>query len=162
MARRRVKCEFSKCKNVFWSKVKGGVVLDNFCRGCRDSIRQQEMRGKATDYRKRREERIKKKMEEKKRLPDKRGAQAPTSHHHKRELPKIKGRTPDQIRAEIRFLEYRRAVELPRKVKGQDALNSRIMQAEDILVKAIKNLREELEVAERLGIKGHGKKKRKN
>lgn len=156
MAKRRVKCEFPKCGKVFFSKVKGGVVLDNFCHGCQNRIRQKEMRGKAQDYRKRREERIKKKMEGKK----KQEAKASSPHSHKRELPKIKGRTPDQIRAEIRFLEYRRAVELPRRVKGQDALNSRIMQAEDILVKAIKSLREELEVAERLGIKGHAKKRK--
>lgn len=158
MAKRHVRCEFPRCNKIFLSKVSGGVALDNFCRGCRNRIRQKEMRKKAQLIRKKREER-----REKNRLPNKRGAKAPTPHlkkRSKRELPKIRGRTPDQIRDEIRFLEHRRAIELPRKRKDNSLLNARILQAEDILAKAIKNLYEELEVAERLGIKGHGNKRK--
>jgi len=73
---------------------------------------------------------------------------------------KIEGRTPERIKDEIRWLEYRRAKEFPKLRKDAHFHNLRVVQANDIITKALKALYKELEVAERLGLKGHGKKKK--
>lgn len=153
-----VNCENPKCKKTFWSKIKGGVPLDNLCKNCLNKIGQTEMRTKRDKIRAKYKKKLEK-LKEKEKVKSNPEEKAPKPTPNP---PKPRMRTPDDILLEIHWLEYRRAKEFPRLRKDVKStfFNLRLLQANEIIVRTLKQLYQELEVAEKLGLYKRGKKKK--